>query len=173
MFLGLGSPRPKVAAEVRTFVAAKESARGEGREGRTHQSLMCCGGRPSLSLSKNEPCGPCGPCGPSRQARQGPSRFHLTSYTYTCTLHKTRRRDKTQPTRMGFLLLPAPPPAACRTMQAMQSTRLSPGSGPSCRVSVRLAPTTDAHHLAVVPVQYVPGWCCPLSECVCARSCHL
>lgn len=113
----------------------RESAQGERRKGRTHQSLMCCGGRPSLSLSpRTSPVVPVVPVVPPRQARQGPSRFHLTSYTYTCTTTTTQDTQKRQDTTHthGF------PAAAGSTSRCMQDHASHAEHAPVPRLRTKL-----------------------------------
>lgn len=106
-------------------------------EGRTHQSLMCCGVAPPLQ----EPCGPCGPCGPSRQARQGFTSLHTR-------IHKTRRGTRHNPHTWEIcccrlhLPLHAGPCKPCRARACPRLRTKLPGfASPT--------PTTDA-----------PPWLC-------------
>lgn len=99
-------------------------------------------------------------------SRQGPSRFHLTSYTYTfCTRRHGDTHTHSEHTHTTWVF------CCCRLHLPLMQDHAShaegtpvPGSGPSCRVSLRLRPTTDATGLRYpysTQVGRPHGWCCP------------
>lgn len=130
----------------------REGAQGERERGtRTHQSLMCCGGAPPLSGALwSLPV----------RARQG----FTSPHTRILSVHEDMETHTygTHPHHMGFLLLPAPPPAhagpckpcrghACPRLRTKLPGFASPAPNYRC-------------NWAAVPVQYPgrpPGWCCP------------
>lgn len=139
---------------------------------------MCCGDCPSL---REEPCGPSRQSGP---VKVSPQFIHVCMYVLRSihTRH-TDRQDTTHPhihthTHSHTHGKSAAAGSTSRCMQDHAShaehTPVTPGSGPSCRVSLRLRPTTDCRHLVTwllypySTYRWSPSGSVPLRECVCS-----